>query len=104
MRKLFVIAALVLATTATASTQVVGPGATGFCTVSTRREVGLAGRSLVVCRYNTVDLTGDGTPEVIEQVLVLKRNGGLDCERSFVNTLDVTRDRHQAIFVKSACE
>lgn len=102
MKFRFALALLAFATSAFAGTQVIGDG--GFCTVSSRREVGLNGRSLVVCRYPGSDVTGDGTPEVIEQILVLKRNGKLDCRGSHVVTLDVTIPRHQAISILPACQ
>jgi hypothetical protein len=87
-----------------ADTQVLGPGGSGFCRATPRGELwGIPNRSLLVCRYNGVDETGDGVPEVVENVLYLNPRGDVDCGRSVVNILDVTRPRQQLIRWYPAC-
>ncbi len=84
-----------------ASQPVYGPN--GFCRVTDRPELQIADRSLVVCRWLGLDETGDGTPEVVETVLMLNRRGAVDCSRSHVNILDPTKARHNLVRWVPAC-
>lgn len=87
---------------ARADQQVLAPG--GFCRVTPRPELGIPGRSLIVCRWTGNDETGDGIAEVIEAVFLLNRKGDVDCPRSQINVLDITRPRQQLIRWYPACE
>lgn len=84
-----------------ADTPVQAPG--GFCRVTPRPELGIVGRSLVVCRWAGNDETGDGVAELVEMVLLLNRKGDVECDRSQVSVLDITKSRYQAIRWYPAC-
>jgi len=106
MRPIILVGLLLsLAAPAGSSTQLAGP--TGFCTFTSRAELrrttGIAGRSMVTCRYPGPDVTGDGVLEVIEMVALVKRSGAVDCARSTIAVLDVTLERRQAVAVTPAC-
>lgn len=92
----------ILLLSARADQQVLAPG--GFCRVTPRPELGIVGRSLVVCRWTGNDETGDGVAEIVESIFLLDRKGEIDCSRSQVNILDITRPRQQLIRWIPACE
>jgi hypothetical protein len=75
----------------------------GFCSVTSRPELGIPDRSLVFCRWPGADVTGDGRPEVVELRLLLRRDGSPDCARSAWTVLDTTRERQQAVLVGRVC-
>jgi hypothetical protein len=84
-----------------ADTAVLAPG--GFCRVTPRSETDLVNRSLVVCRWTGNDETGDGVAEIVQTVLLLNRKGDVDCSRSQVSILDITRPRYQVVRWYPAC-
>jgi hypothetical protein len=102
--RLLAVLLLALAQPAAALTYLVPPvPQPGFCSVTSRPQLGIPDRSLVFCRWPGADVTGDGQAEIVELRLLLKRDGSPDCARSTWTVLDLTRERQQAVFVGRVC-